>query len=921
MNKQIVNCIILIAVGLLSANNAYSESYWEKIKREAGKQYKKAEEVTKKTVDDLVTSDEKEQKSENTSADSSNLNQDKNSVTSAQINLNKLGLYEGTADGIYGGNTRRAISEFENIEGMTQTGDVTQVLLTKLETAVSQGKFYGAESKPHVTQTGNQQTNKGGNIIIGTAALGTRSYDEIEVEANKQPLLTRKMLVEALDGNMTVKAAAAHLQARGYASLGYGKCNYRRTTQESKDTVTLGTDKGTPCKDDGTTLNRVTKIIIPTSGKVDFPVYKLRLHKAMGGVGQISPTGQYAWNNPATMPDIKRFHVALNNNPSGIREMAEFKEYSGEVSTASETQTTTGSSQKTVQQSNNQQTNTNAAKSDSNQTTTAPWKYTLFTRVPGLLMVYRFNPELVSKDALLRDAKYQIRIDQDHYKSPTDKNYIPMFAEHEVADRNPEFAAQELIDTYIARIKNYAAKIPSKFTGALELQLEYDHNKQVLHTKFDKSLLLNMFNLGVNYKVTSANRGKWKGKPIFSSRIVSGVGGSLDLQLKAVYGEGPYLDTHAPSKYPRSIGNYQEAKSPSFSFDRIPAPGALPMSSKQAERLFTPPKRPPKGFDAEAKKKEKEYYEKVKRYSKSFILLTDFEVKSIEKVNNGFMVHAKILGAELLGTRKESLKTYAASDFTSVDNMLAQQQKNQQSASQEKEQQKEKQAAQKLEKLQELDILGIKLGMPMKQAEKLLAKQMKFETVYSIAGAKVTTVSRNPKPSQIYKPYSKGKVFAKSDGSNVVAVFIDDNHQVIGVSRRLESKTLKKDALRSSLEKKYGAPDRGDRKRSVWGSLGKSYSCHGGSNFTSLQLTLVSGSQVQNIGYKGAGLDTYNEVTSEALSGCAPVLEVRYSSLKSSGGGHAEFRLYDHSEMAAGLKALEGEREQENKANEEELVL
>ncbi len=449
-----MNCITLIIVGLLSVNNAYSESFWEKAKREAAEQYKKVEKATKKTVDDLVTGDEKEQESENTSTASSDLNQDKNSVTSAQTNLKKLGLYDGTLDCIYGRNTRRAISKFENFEGMARTGDVTQNLLTNLETAVSQGKFYGTESKPKVAQeddisevinagnaaasepvksgknggstftaesdektlhqnrklvmnthvylnklglydgkvndtygpeirnsilryeqikglkqsgnitadlyralknsyhageyygedsnksktqtatpsslpqtvqqSNNQQTNKGGNKF-GIAVPGSRSYEEIEVEANSQPPLTRKMLVEALDGSMTVSTAAAHLQARGYAPLRKGSCNYRRTTQESEDTVTLGTDKGW-CKDGGAALKRVTKIIIPTSGKVDYPVYKLRLHKAMGGVGRIElGSGQYAWNNPATMPDIKRFHVASNNNPSGIREMAEFK--------------------------------------------------------------------------------------------------------------------------------------------------------------------------------------------------------------------------------------------------------------------------------------------------------------------------------------------------------------------------------------------------------------------------------------------------------------------------------------------------------------------------------------------------------------------------------------------------------------------
>ena len=154
MNRLLVKCVILIIFGLVSANSAYSESYWEKVKREAAKQYEKVEEATKKTIDNVVNSDKETeaQKSENTKTASSDLNQDKNSVTIAQTNLKKLGLYEGIADGIHGGNTRRAITKFENIEGMARTGDVTQNLLTKLESAVSQGRFYGTVSNPEVVQ-------------------------------------------------------------------------------------------------------------------------------------------------------------------------------------------------------------------------------------------------------------------------------------------------------------------------------------------------------------------------------------------------------------------------------------------------------------------------------------------------------------------------------------------------------------------------------------------------------------------------------------------------------------------------------------------------------------------------------------------------------------------------------------------------
>ena len=179
MNRRLVKCMILVIVGLISVNGAHSETTWEKAKREAARQYKKLEQATKKTVDDLVAGDEKEQKSEDTSTASSDLNQDKNAVTTAQINLKKLGLYEGTADGIYGGNTRRAISKFEDIEGMARTGNITQNLLTKLETAVSQGQYYGVASDPEIVQDNTKPSQqKTSTASSKSSTQNTRACDE-----------------------------------------------------------------------------------------------------------------------------------------------------------------------------------------------------------------------------------------------------------------------------------------------------------------------------------------------------------------------------------------------------------------------------------------------------------------------------------------------------------------------------------------------------------------------------------------------------------------------------------------------------------------------------------------------------------------------------------------------------------------------
>lgn len=58
--------------------------------------------------------------------------EDKTSISKAQRALNKLGYNCGTADGILGSNTQKAIVSFQKDNDLTPTGEITQELLQKL---------------------------------------------------------------------------------------------------------------------------------------------------------------------------------------------------------------------------------------------------------------------------------------------------------------------------------------------------------------------------------------------------------------------------------------------------------------------------------------------------------------------------------------------------------------------------------------------------------------------------------------------------------------------------------------------------------------------------------------------------------------------------------------------------------------------
>ena len=58
---------------------------------------------------------------------------DKAEIRDAQMTLQEMGLYRGQIDGLYGPNTRRAVSEFQSRQGLPRSGTLDRRTMQALD--------------------------------------------------------------------------------------------------------------------------------------------------------------------------------------------------------------------------------------------------------------------------------------------------------------------------------------------------------------------------------------------------------------------------------------------------------------------------------------------------------------------------------------------------------------------------------------------------------------------------------------------------------------------------------------------------------------------------------------------------------------------------------------------------------------------
>lgn len=288
----------------------------------------------------------------------------------------------------------------------------------------------------------------------------------------------------------------------------------------------------------------------------------------------------------------------------------------------------------------------------------------------------------------------------------------------------------------------------------------------------------------------------------------------------------------------------------------------------------------------------------------------DIEVEDVVSTDRFYVIKAKLLGGTLVGTRGEVLKTYAAADFPTVASIRVgedaeEARKAALAAQQAAEQQRTRNAA-----LARMDLLGVRVGMPVQEAERAVRASVKVDTVYRFSAAP-SPRNASAAAARPFHPYDRGLLFLGNDGNEAIALFHRDDGTVIAVTRRMRVGGVTREALETGLTGKYGTPTRKEQHAWIWGDTGKSAACAGGGAIdpqSALELLEgqrgKQGKHVDPVMYSVVGVGVRHGTRAETLESCHTVLEAR-ANLERPATAYVDLRLFDHSNVADALKAIE----------------
>jgi hypothetical protein len=433
------------------------------------------------------------------------------------------------------------------------------------------------------------------------------------------------------------------------------------------------------------------------------------------------------------------------------------------------------------------------------------------------MLIFRYAPESFSEEELLKRAGQQIKVDQGLFDTATEYKHV--FTQPEVKERNPDFAARELLDEYRKRLSGMASSFPTRYSGVIAIDArQYDHGRQMLHKQGDSAHLLRQ---PMASDVTGVDD-----RILYDLKSLPTITGNLDTQLRDKFGYHIYEDLSLVRETPSSMAS------------NVPLPGggrillalnqileipAFPLKSADAEKQLTSPQWPNmERADDPAKKK---FYREMKEYLGAFLLSLDFEIKSVLARDRDYVIVADLLGARLLGTRGELLQTYAASDFPSAAEFHAKLKKKQedQHAAIEAEQRKEAEArareqsreqatdqaekarlAETREALRKADIAGIRLGMTIPEAEQVIRQHMEVGWVAELSEDNLLKLHAAQWTNH---PYGHFRTYIRADGAEQITLFWHPkvSERLIAVTRLLPiPEGTSTDAMQAQLMAKYG---------------------------------------------------------------------------------------------------------------------
>ena len=427
------------------------------------------------------------------------------------------------------------------------------------------------------------------------------------------------------------------------------------------------------------------------------------------------------------------------------------------------------------------------------------------------LLVFRLAPQLVPDEALLNPAMQQIADDQNALSLSGGAPEPTMFSADEVAGRVPQFAAQELLGTYRARLSELVGAMPLRLAFVEDVRLDQLEYRDGLLRRPAQYAGSDRMLLGGQYQVPEQGLSRL---PALGAREVL----SMPHQVVAVMPEPalPEALVRLTQQQPRQLY---------LALDRIPVIPPLAIDAATAKSFWQAPTCDiseytylQAGMSREAAGKAADVCRAARgSYDGKLKAFFDIEAEDAVASEIGYVVRARLLGARLVSPQGAVVRTYAAEEFepaadfwgaeTAAEAAEEQAAAAETAAATSADAAEEQARATAIEGLRErvarADIAGIRLGMTTAEAEAIIRAEIEVGWVGSLVETDPSQFG-TPDPNE---PYRDFRVFISAEGDQQFVLFgaPAPTGTVLAVARTIRLPgTLPHDELVAQLVEKYG---------------------------------------------------------------------------------------------------------------------
>ncbi len=402
------------------------------------------------------------------------------------------------------------------------------------------------------------------------------------------------------------------------------------------------------------------------------------------------------------------------------------------------------------------------------------------TSFPLSLLLYKHAPDAFGDEFMRRQTELQMQKDQYYYglvqnlgRAKVSK-HVFVFSESQIKGRVVSFARDELLPTYKKYWTQAASAMPTRVTFSLDQPLEgLEYASGTLKTK-SRSELLAFWpdqRIGKEGVGRISREALLKSEPLGAREFVNPVPTLWAAMPSSAFAETVYVRIEKPIV---------------LAFDRSIVIPALPLDARTAEHMWRKPvwdchdyKFRRKGMDAkQAKAAAEQCRAEFEHYTPGLRTVVEIEIERIDHRERSWLIWAKVLGAKVLGPRREVLKSIAGSQFPVPEDVWSTHKKN--------EREKEAAAAatasteqaaveRQRELLRKADVIGVRPGMSIEEAEKIIRAH--FRVAYVSADS-----SHGKTSPDLFDAY---KAFHNADNSEAIVLFKGSasNNTVLAVAR------------------------------------------------------------------------------------------------------------------------------------------